>query len=287
MDSHKIKPILVESGIIKKEGIYFHDPSDLAKEYLFYPFFGAVYTCTLPYRVSRLTDCLTVYLLFYILEGELHVRCNGRHQVARKDDVIFLDCNLPHQYWAEKQVTFQWLHFEGGLTPLYYELLSQNGVCHPGKAEISLLLGNILNLIKIKESNEHRLSAYIYDILTRLTVQTQTIGSSAVKSAVRYMSLHYREAPTLEQISEHVSLNLHYFSRLFKQKMGVSPHNYLLSLQFQHAKRLLFESSLNIQQIAEECGFMSSSHFIRAFKSKNAVTPAAFRKYYNPAGFKN
>lgn len=287
METNRVKPISIESGIIEKEGIYFHDSSAFAKEHLFYPFFGAVYTCTSPYRVRRSTDYPKVYLLFYILEGELHVKYNGKHQVARRDDVIFLDCSLPHQYWAEDLVSFQWLHFEGALTPLYYELLSQDGVCHSGRSEISLLLANILNYIKNKENNEHRLSSYIYDVLTRLMVQNQSDKSPAVISAVRYMSLHYRETPSVEQIARYVALNPHYFSRIFKQQMGLSPHSYLLSLQLQHAKVLLVESTLNIQQIAEECGFMSSTHFIRAFKFKNAVTPMVFRKYYNPSGFKN
>lgn len=285
MTAYKVQPITQESGIIEKRGIYFHDPSDFAKENLFYPFFGAVYTCVPPYRVSRTKeDYPQVYLMVYVLEGEFHVRYNGRHQIARTDDVVFFDCSQPHQYWAEDRVTFQWLHFEGGFTPLYCELLSQDGVCHSGKADISLLLGNILNHIKNKESNEHRLSSYIYDILTRLTLQNSSQESAAIRSAVRYMSQHYRESPSIEEIADHVSLNPQYFSRLFKRQMGSSPHTYLLSLQLNQAKTLLIESTLNVQQIAEECGFTSSTHFIRAFKAKNAVTPMVFRKYYTHPG---
>ncbi len=287
MNNCKVEPISVESGIIEKKGIYFHEASDFAREHLFYPFFGAVYTCDVPYRVSRLKDYPKVYLLFYILEGELQVRCEGMHQTARRDEVIFLDCSIPHQYWAEKRVTFQWLHFEGAFTHVYYELLSGNGVTHSGRLEISLLMENILNHIKNKDSNEHRLSAYIYDILTRLTVRVPSEQSSAIKTALQYMSQNYKTAPSVEQIAAEVSLNPHYFSRLFKEKMGQTPHNYLLSLQLQQAKTLLVESSMNIQQIAEECGFTSSTQFIRAFKSRNAVTPRMFRKYYNPSGFKN
>ncbi|MCH1981731.1 AraC family transcriptional regulator [Ruminococcus sp. OA3] len=287
MPTYKLQPIAKEAGIIEKKGIYFHDPSDFARMHLFYPFFGAVYTCVPPYRVSRPNDYPQFYLILYVLEGELHVQYDGRHQTARTDDVVFFDCSRPHQYWAEKQVTFQWLHFEGGLTPLYCDLLSQDGVCHSGKSEISLLLGDILNHIKNKEISEHRLSSYIYDILTRLTVQNPSRESSSIRSAVRYMSQYYRKAPSIEEIANHVSLNPQYFSRLFKRQMGSSPHSYLLSLQLQNAKTLLIESTLNIQQISEECGFTSSTHFIRAFKSKNLVTPMVFRKYYNVAGFEN
>ncbi len=39
MTTYKVQPITQESGIIEKRGIYFHDPSDFARENLFYPFF--------------------------------------------------------------------------------------------------------------------------------------------------------------------------------------------------------------------------------------------------------
>ena len=220
MNNCKIEPILIESGIIEKDGIYFHEASDFAKKHLFYPYWGAVYTCDIPYRVSRLKDYPKVYLLFFILEGELHVKCNGRHQIARKDEVIFLDCSIPHQYWAEKLVTFQWLHFEGAFTNVYYELLSKNGVKHSDKLEISLLLDNILNHIKNKDSNEHRLSAYIYDILTILTIHPPLNESPAVKSAVHYMSQHYREAPSVEQIARGSFSKPPLFLQTFQGKDG-------------------------------------------------------------------
>lgn len=286
MASSKYPLLTNEPGLIEKEGIYFHEPSEFAKKHLFYPVFGAVYTCIPPWLVRRTADFPQIYLLFYILEGELHVKYNGRHEIAPAGHTVLLDCRRPHQYWAENRVTFQWLHFEGALAPLYCGLLSQNGVCHSGKPEISMLLDYILNHVDSKKYNEHRLSAYIYDILTRLTVQPSK-ECSCIDEAVRYLDEHYRETPSVENVAAYVSLNPQYFSRLFKQQVGISPHNYLLSLQLRYAKTLLVESSLNVQLIAEECGFTSSTHFIRAFKAKNAVTPTAFRKYYKPSGFRD
>lgn len=275
-----------EPGLIEKKGIYFHEPSEFAKKYLYHPVFGAVYTCAPPWRVSRTVDCPRIYLLFYILEGDLHIKYNDRHEVAQAGQAVFLDCSRPHQYWAAGQVTFQWLHLEGALAPLYCELLSRNSVCHSGKPEVSMLMDYILTHVDSKKYNEHRLSAYIYDILTRLTIQPSK-ESSSVEEALRYLEDHYQEAPSVETVAAYVSLNPQYFSRLFKQQTGISPHSYLLSLQLRQAKTLLVESSLSVGQIAKSCGFASSTHFIRAFKAKNAVTPTAFRKYYTPSGFEN
>ena len=41
----------------------------------------------------------------------------------------------------------------------------------------------------------------------------------------------------------------------------------------------------SIDAIAVECGFSSTSHFIRAFKKDLDFTPAVYRKFFDPSGF--
>ena len=108
-----------------------------------------------------------------------------------------------------------------------------NSVCHCGKGEISMLLDYILDHVNTGKYNEHRLSAYIYDILTRLTVQPAR-ESSCIEEAVQYLTKHFRETPSVEDTAAYVSLNPQYFSRLFKQQTGTSPHNFHASFCLIH-----------------------------------------------------
>jgi AraC family transcriptional regulator, melibiose operon regulatory protein len=39
-------------------------------------------------------------------------------------------------------------------------------------------------------------------------------------------------------------------------------------------------TSIPIGEIAERCGFNSSSYFIQTFKKKEGITPLAYRKYF-------
>ena len=69
-----------------------------------------------------------------------------------------------------------------------------------------------------------------------------------------------------------------YFRKLFIEKMGITPKQYILDVRMQKAKRLLTESEYSISAIAEECGFSSVYSFSRAFKEKIALSPTEYAK---------
>ena len=59
--------------------------------------------------------------------------------------------------------------------------------------------------------------------------------------------------------------------------IGFRPHDYLQEQRLRHAKVLLTGSALSIEQIAEQSGFNSASHFSRVFRNREKMTPSKFR----------
>lgn len=74
------------------------------------------------------------------------------------------------------------------------------------------------------------------------------------------------------------ALSPYYFSRLFKQSKGCSPHQYILQERVKRAKYLLRDSNLSIAEIALASGFSHQSHLNRYFKRMVGMTP---REYSN------
>ena len=68
------------------------------------------------------------------------------------------------------------------------------------------------------------------------------------------------------------------FRRLFKDLTGYAPLQYIQELRLQKSKKLLLNTSLSLTEIAEEIGYDNADYFSTAFKKKNRVTPAAYRK---------
>lgn len=67
-------------------------------------------------------------------------------------------------------------------------------------------------------------------------------------------------------------------SRLIKKHRGVTPHEYVLTMRLDRAYQSLILSDIPIDEIAEQIGFASVSHFYKAFRGKFGITPSALRK---------
>lgn len=285
MSYQKIVP-QSHGGVVYREGIYFHSPSDFAKENLYYTHFGGMYTCDSDYEIDR--EYYHAFLLFRILKGSLHFKYRNRSFIARDGDVIFLDCKEYHRYWAESPVSFQWFHFDGCSTQAYFNLLyAQHGACFSNISQLYFQFNYILEELKSETPNDHKLSFLINNIIGILALPHSTRESPIIQKARQYILENYNKDIAVSDIAEYVALNKFYFSKLFKNTTGISPHQYLSYIRIKHAKRLLAETEYSVSHIAATCGFSCDSHFIRAFKKDTAFTPMQFRKYFDSSEFQN
>lgn len=285
MNYQKILPH-PHGGIVCKEGIYFHSPSDFSKKHLYYIHFGGIYTCNNSYEIDR--NYYHAFLLFRILKGELHFEYRNHSFTAKMGDIVFLDCKEYHHYWADSLVTFQWFHFDGCSSQAYFDLLHQQfGSCFSEKTELYFTFNYIFDLLKSNAPSEHKLSFLIHTIIGILALPDVHPESSVIIKVRQYIQDHFQENITVSDMAKYVSLDTFYFSKLFKKSTGVPPHRYLSYTRIKYAKVLLSETTHSLSYISEHCGYASDSHFIRAFKKHTAVTPIQFRRYFDPSGFQD
>ncbi|WP_196895994.1 helix-turn-helix domain-containing protein [Aureivirga marina] len=84
--------------------------------------------------------------------------------------------------------------------------------------------------------------------------------------------------PSLEELSKMVGLNIKKLKMGFKEFYGLPVFTFLLNYKMEHSKKLLSESNMNVNEIALQVGYSTSSHFIAAFKKKFGITPKQFMK---------
>lgn len=122
---------------------------------------------------------------------------------------------------------------------------------------------------------------FIKRIIDKCLEHKQLQYSKPVRSAKQYVDEHPQEDISLELIAEYVKMSPNYFSKLFKEKTGVSFPNYVLSCKIEKAKELLKDSYLSIREIAEQVGYSDVKYFSRLFMKNVGIKPSEYRKFYS------
>jgi AraC family cel operon transcriptional repressor len=68
-----------------------------------------------------------------------------------------------------------------------------------------------------------------------------------------------------------------HISRQLKKSCGISPVDFIARLRIEYAARLLSDTSMQLHEIAAECGFENLNYFFTAFKKHYATTPRKYR----------
>lgn len=280
MELRKQGVLTTELGISRKEGIYFHTASPFAQGNLCYPLWGATYTCTRPYRVER-KESLACFLMFYIQQGKLLFHYRGREFTALPGAVVLLDCKQPHGYHAAGEVSFHWFHCLGAAMQAYSDRLwALQGAVFPENYASEQYFLDVLGQLRSGGPNEDLLSVRIFQILCLLSMPASAVVhpfSAPVEQARAFMAAHLSENLSIDDVADAAALSRYHFSRLFRKETGFAPYEYLMQLRFRHAKQLLSDTGLSVEEIAARCGFCSASNLIRAFRQDTGMTPHQFR----------
>lgn len=84
--------------------------------------------------------------------------------------------------------------------------------------------------------------------------------------------------PTVAWCAEQFNLSPNYFGDLVKKELHTTAQDYLQEKIISAAKRLLLDTSLSVNEVAEELGFSYANHFSRMFAKRTGVSPLKFRK---------
>jgi AraC-like DNA-binding protein len=82
---------------------------------------------------------------------------------------------------------------------------------------------------------------------------------------------------SLQSLSKTFCLNEFKLKKGFKELFGETVFGYIHSLRMQHAKDLLLDGELNVNEISGKVGYKNPNHFSTAFKKQFGITPSLVR----------
>lgn len=276
----------IDAGILPDSVRFFHEPDAFTEQTLYHTPHVGVYHCDCQYSFARAGEtCVNICQAIFVDHGALTVRYRGQEITAYAGMLILLDCREPHEYFAASpEIRFRWFHIVGTCSFSYVaHIIDSHGfVMQTAKnADIERFCAQIVTDAK-QDANIYRVSAHVEQLLAGLASlavekRPDTMEQAMIDSA-QYIEAHYAEKETkIPALASRAALSTCYYLRKFKEYHGVTPHQYLQSVRLRAAKEQLTVTSHSMEQIAEDCGFCSTSHFIQAFRKSTGLTPLQFR----------
>lgn len=101
-------------------------------------------------------------------------------------------------------------------------------------------------------------------------------------AACEHALAHYSQPITIADLASRAHLSVSQLQREFRRLFGMRPSDYLLRVRLLMARRRLEETHAPVGRIALDCGFYDQSHFTRAFRTANGLSPLAYRRRFAP-----
>lgn len=212
------------------------------------------------------------------LKGSVYFQgAEGRKRAGQGEAILFeygedsrygLDasCELPYELcWA--------LCTGGeGLLSMVREMRTQFGsvLKMDLKGEAGQLL---LRLHEDQQRGHFRDRFYLADCAYRLVISlyreqiADIRGNDPISYGRHLLETQFRSPRNLKEWAGVIGISREHFTREFRERYGESPAAFLRRLRLEHARVLLRNPSLDLQDVATACGFSSPQTFRRAYKT--------------------
>lgn len=108
-----------------------------------------------------------------------------------------------------------------------------------------------------------------------LALEINQTTNSVLLHLKDFVRKHLTEKISLESLEKVANMSKSSLTRMFKNELGLSPMEYVITQRLQRAKELLHLT----KSVKESCfgsGFTDVNYFVRLFKSREGLTPGAY-----------
>ena len=247
-------------------------------------------------------DCRTAHMhpeweLLLVLEQPLAVTCGQQALVLRPGQMILFCPNIPHElHKLEQPATFLCLQLSGTLLPWLPPLVMERPTLHSFFSEPELE-GLRKRLGALERAYLEQAQAYelwctgeslllFHSLLRRMEYRrlTPEEASAAAKRSARLRRLiafvdeNYMHKLRLSDFARAEGCSLSYLSRFIKSTLSQSFQEYVASVRFQAACRLIAAGGSRMLDVCMEAGFSDYRYFCRMFRRQFGMTPEEYSR---------
>lgn len=236
------------------------------------------------------------YLFHYVISGTGVLNADdsagNTHSYSIKSGQGFMIFpNQINTYIADKELPWEyvWVEFDGLKAREVIEVagLSPDApVYHARSRDLrETMMNEMLYIAQHGDMNPFHLIGHLYLFLDAMTRSVSSMQLSRggrlrdfyVHEAIAFIEQNFQNDISVEDIADNCGLNRSYFGKIFKEALGRTPQEFLLSYRMTKAAELLKLTRLSIGDIGKAIGYDNQLHFSRAFKNIYGISPREWR----------
>lgn len=130
-----------------------------------------------------------------------------------------------------------------------------------------------------RKNYEYLCMSLLYEILFHLNLYEEEPNVTVFESSLQYLKANvYDSDLTIDGLCKAHGVSRTYFNKLFKERYGITPTEYIKRERIEKAKYLLLNGSYLNEEISALCGFNDVKYFYVVFKKVTGMTTKAFRQ---------
>ena len=243
--------------------------------------------------------------IVYVASGSATHTINGSSYTLNHGDIVFMNYGCTHSFVADKDNTYVNILFspdvlgDNIITPANaFSLLwltAFNDMRNDSdfgrisffgqeRARVEGIIGEMVTEYRNKESGWETVAGNNLGTLLILMLRKNQKGIGADtpdtvwRELSEYIDSHFEQRLTLSSLAEKCFYNPSYFSRVFKEKFGMSLKEYITRKRLDCAIELLLTTDLPIEKISEISGFADRGACSHAFSKYLGSNPKDYRK---------
>lgn len=238
------------------------------------------------------------YHLHFILSGKGILKIEDKTYNLHRGQTFIVPPEIEIYYCADSEDPWEyaWVSFTGFKAAWYLEKAGLS-ISTPFRdtylnpEEFLIYIEKILAHHQLTAVNELLRTSQLYEILAVL-IESRTLNlldqhqkiepdyspDMYVDYAVEYIHNHYATA-RVSDIASYIGITRSYLAHIFKDRLHVSPQEYLLSYRLEQGSRLLRTTTLSVNEIAEKIGYSNPLTFSKMFKKVYGRSPLNYRQY--------